>query len=78
MPPVAAVPLRKAVGNVQNNGAIAIRPMAQIESAVSREPLWYDKPLKQQEFPFRQAAIPRVTITRSVNFLYEERKRSVK
>jgi hypothetical protein len=30
MPPAAAMPLRNAVGNVQNNGAIAKRPMAQI------------------------------------------------
>src|SRR5437762_10034651 len=32
MPPAAAVPLRNAVGSVQNNGAIANIPMAPIES----------------------------------------------
>ena len=34
MPPAAAVPLRNAVGNVQNNGAMAKRPPAQIDSTV--------------------------------------------
>ena len=32
IPPAAAVPLGNAAGNVQNNGAIANRPIAQTES----------------------------------------------